>query len=229
MTNLEHFESGRTGQPIPITKVATKPVARPTFIPKPRGPEPVDEFLGASVAKGEGQNSAKDLYAAENHWFETHPTPSVKLDRAKAQNLAQSILNHPSMDSIPGIEDIRTNFDPKQISFHNRLSNSTASPEFSVGGIHVNYGNALTGNMNQLQFSTGYKPRHPEGRIDLGALTHELSHYIVNNAPISAPSDHHWPMARLHLHILKNAFRGTGAYQRLKSAYDKFGINYGGK
>jgi len=261
MSNRDHFDSGRTGQPIPVTdgvkpkvkpatgpatrpvavpkvasvdpvsktliKPASKPATRPTFVPKPK-PEPKpDKFLGVAVNRGKGQNNNVSVYDAEELWHKTSPLASRELDRLDAQGLAENIINHPSMDSIPGIEDIRANFKPSQISFHKQLQNSSANRFGRTLGSHYSQADSMIGHINQLQFSTGVKPRHPQGRIKLGVLTHELSHYILDNSDTSVPGDHNWAMARLHLHILKNVLSSPRAYKDLKQAYDNHGVNYG--
>lgn len=229
MSNRDHFDSGRTGQPIPVTdgaKPKVKPVTIPTFVPKPR-PEPKpDEFLGVAVNRGEGKNDANSIASAELLWQKENPTASKELDRADAQGLAKSIVNHPSMDFIPGIEDIRANFDPKQISFHKQLNKKDAERS-NLLGAHYSALTPTDGNINQLQFSTGYKPRHPQGRVKLGVVTHEVAHYLLENSSAPVPKDHDWPMARLHLHIIKSALSNPKAHNDLKRAYDDSMINYG--
>jgi hypothetical protein len=240
MTN-EHFLKGSgEGREEPLVKVVAvkrvtaKPVSKRAVKQRPL---PVDEFLGAKVTSGMGRNNDDDVYGAEQSWMGLGVIPGVKkggianrdLSLSEARNLSRTIINHPAMDSIPGIDAIRKHFNPKQISFHKQLNKAMVGDGVTTRGMHYQEFSAGNNGLNQLQFSSGYKPRHPRGRVKLGVVTHEVAHYILNNSEAPGPDDHHWPMARLHLHIIKNVLNHKESHHILKSMYDYFKVNYGDK
>jgi hypothetical protein len=152
----------------------------------------------------------KDGKGTFTGWQPTTPEASKTVDLNGARKFVSKTLFHSEMDSIPGIDKVRKNFDPKtDVLFSSNLSDAPAM----ISGPTI----PSKGKPNRLLLSK----EHFKDGIGIGWLTHEVSHMLN---PLH--HGHSWNFARTHLHVVKTML-GDKAHASLKKHYDKHGVDYG--
>lgn len=194
------------------------------------GPEHL-HLLGVSAPSG-GNEQAKRLYAAEyggearNGWTYTDPNASKTISLNGARDLVGEAIFHPAMDSIPGIEGIRASYDPKKdVVFKKKLwvRDEEGKKDFQVGGWVTDPRDPGRGGVIQIN-----SKMLRDDPLRVGGITHEASHKLLMNDKQFDNEGHSWPMARLHVHMVRQLL-GKASANALKAHYEKNGVDFGGK
>jgi hypothetical protein len=197
-------------------------------------------FLGGSSHRMGDQN-INELYRAENElWVPNDEAARKTVSLKGARDLIGEAIHHPAMDEVPGIEFVRANYSPKDVSFHKNLSKNLYDVHPYTGEISNITAATVQDDPfhpernNRMQFSTRIPmPRgvsNPgRNQVPLAFVTHETTHRLLNDAQFGGyAADHEWPMARLHVHLVRNIL-GNKHANALRDYYDKLGVDYGNK
>lgn len=165
-------------------------------------------LLGATGHVHAAGNQVSPLYIAEHAWQRNNAAAGQTISLGGARDLHEEVLFHPSMDSIPGIEDSRA--------------------AFKAGRIHqIPLLHRLTGMraITNRAGSTLYDRTQP---LRVGTVTHEAVHAALANAtPEGAPIvGHGWGFARAHAYGAHHVLGGD-AGEALANEYARQKVNFG--
>jgi len=189
-------------------------------------------LLGVSAPRNVN-SEANRLYDAElgtwknggrlpNGWVQTDPEASKTISLNGARDLVGEAIHHPAMDVIPGIENVRANYNPKtDVVFTKRLNWKNSEGKKETTGAMVTDERSWAGKPNRLLINS--KLVGPA--MDVGGITHEASHMITHGL---GTLGHNWAMARLHIHLARNVL-GDASANALIEHYNKHGVDFGGK
>jgi len=157
-------------------------------------------------------------------WIGEDPDASSLINIKQARKLATSVVHSPAMENIPGIDYVRSTYDPKDVSFHKRLVAKDPETGEVIG---IRAGNVVSG-------YSGITPKiqltdDGTGKVPAGLVTHELAHHLLSESQFAGhyyPDTHGWQFARAHVHIVRNTL-GHEAADNLKSYYRAHGVNFG--
>ena len=220
--SLEHFAEGaNSGRLTPIVTVLghTAQVKEASRVP--------------------GPSQANRLYAAEGAL-----APFSRLGKwispSSAKELVEESVFHPAMDEIPGIDKVRQEFHPDNVSFDRTF------PDERISGATTHKGHVHLVPISP-QLLEGLTSKHPKiaktfgtntdlskamGNIGTGTVTHEATHLILNGLGNDLRKQgghgigHDWPMARTHVHLIRHLLSNRHA-DALKDFYTKRGVNFG--
>lgn len=181
-----------------------------------------------------GPDKTQTLYDAEQELTNRHRSLRFQMSIPTARDMAEEIIFHPIMDTIPHIDTLRKIWNPKQI--HGEFPDDLYSRRHAWG--------TLAG---AVRYETGemyIKPNHYERhnrrsnyRIRPITVTHETAHLLASPWYYGVHSNilggvgkfspqHGWMMAKIHTMAVEAAL-GTKEAERLKSEYRKAGIDFG--
>lgn len=154
---------------------------------------------------------------AEKLWRDSNPEAGKSISVQGARDLVGETLHHRVMNEIPGIEQVRAEFDPEKIGLH-----------VKGGDIHLPKGIVgATAEDGQMAF-------HPE-HLTVGTVTHEASHLMHRlghqfdglglNEKGEAGFRHQWPFSATHIVAAHNQVSRPAA-RELGKLYDFFGVRY---
>lgn len=168
---------------------------------------------------------------------------SVSLNSAR--DLAEEAIFHPNMDEVPGIENIRADYNgSRDIQFIDPINPEERPAGLSNQSSRYHF-DPIHGNTRGAMFATGINHLgvgHPPGTVIIKTengntvptrtVLHEVSHKLLSNAAFNERgirgygAGHGWPQARLMIHLTRNLLGNKHAYA-LKKLYQQHGVNYG--
>jgi hypothetical protein len=158
------------------------------------------------------------LYKAEQLWRQTNPDAGKSISVEGARDLIGETLHHRVMNDIPGIEQVRAEFDPDKIGIH-------------VAGGRVRLGKGLIAGTSE----EGHVVFKKDLPITVGAVTHEASHLLHRlghqfdsvglNEKGEAGFRHQWPFSSTHIVAAHNQVSRSSA-RELGAIYDAYGVRY---
>jgi hypothetical protein len=154
-----------------------------------------------AVNKNDDGNTSP-LYTAENEWQRRNPTAGSEITAGQARKLSRQILNHPSLDGIPGVEQARKSLLTKVSLRTGLLGKIAPGTSAATNGFGV----------------TLYNKANP---ITVGTVTHETTHKILVHRGDVAP--HGSEFSQLHSHIV-NTTLGPTARVNLNAGYKKHNV-----
>lgn len=154
-----------------------------------------------AVNKNDDGNTGP-LYNAENEWQRRNPKAGTEITAGQARKLSRQILNHPSLDGIPGVEQARKSLLAKVSLRTGLLGKIAPGTSAATNGFGV----------------TLYDKHTP---ITVGTVTHETTHKIMVHREGEAP--HGSQFSQLHSHIV-NAALGPTARVNLNANYKKHNV-----
>ena len=168
-------------------------------------------------AKGTANPNAEmnKMYEAEGAWYKSSPEAGKRISLSGARDFTGETLFHPAMDEIPGIEKVRSSFDPKNVLFNKKLTirNEDGTRGERIGGMST--GGAIM-----------FNPKVTGTKVLMGHLTHEIAHHVLSDQ--FGDIGHNWAMARAHVHLVRNQL-GNEAADQLVEHYKRNGVNFGGR
>jgi hypothetical protein len=166
------------------------------------------------------RNQAALQSIADDYWGKDQPKAGQTISEQGAKDLIGETIHHPAMDAIPGIADIRRNFNPNtQVQLDDELPKGIKGHlETLIGG--------------QQTMRLGHTPEEP---LRTNVVTHETAHLLShptlehiqwNNFDNANAVGHSWAMARTHIYAVRAAL-GNEAADALRSIYRAHGISFG--
>jgi hypothetical protein len=208
--SLEHFAAG-AGNAVHVVRFMNAV-----------GPVPTTEALmGQGGVNSGGQ--AKLLYKAENAWRESNEKRNSSMGIQGARDFIGEAFNHPGLDDVPGIDNLRKTFDAnKDVKFKRGLTSKNLDGTTSkIRGAVLHSGEML------LKLA-------PEANtVPMATALHEATHRAIlaagqfGDVP-GLKMNHEWPHARLHVAMVRNML-GTMHARLLKEYYEDHGVNFGGR
>lgn len=189
-------------------------------------------LLGVSAPKNANSEMSR-LYTAEYGtgapgsvgWVQTDPAASKTVSLGGARDLVGEAINHPALDEVPGIEQVRQNYNPKTDVVFNkklRMRDARGRKKELIGGM-VTDEQSWGGKPNRLLIN----PKVTGDKLQVGGLTHEATHMVLHGGQFKG-AGHNWAMARLHVHLVRNLL-GNDHANALLDHYEKQGVDFGGK
>jgi hypothetical protein len=165
-------------------------------------------------------SQANRLYIAEGRYRERSPESFKTISPNSARNMIGEIIHHPGLDDLPGINELRQSFNPETDTRFTRDLNVKTQ-----GGAIVKARGAVGKQTGLMSFAT-----NRDDPLRVNTVTHETAHKLLINAAqlghVPLTIAHSWPMARLHVSVIRKMFGGKAASQ-LKEHYGNMGVDFG--
>jgi hypothetical protein len=176
------------------------------------------------VSKPVNANAHQDaIYGSEYAWHDEDSAANKLLNLKQARKFSMSVINHPALDNLPNIDDVRKNFSEKNVLFNKKL---TMRDEQGIRGQRIGMMADDEPTPNG-KYNIMINPKVTGTTIRQGELTHELTHTILHNAEAGTHPGHNWAFAKLHTHIVRNVL-GAASARVLEKHYKNNGVNFDG-